>query len=279
MFEVRKLLEEDFDFAVNLTDTRDWQLTDEDFRFMLEMEPEGCFVLLYDSVRVGLVTNVSFGKVGWLGNLIVDEKRRKGGGGRLLVQHSLEYFKSKGVETVGLFAYMDTVEFYRKLGFSYDSDFVVLNGKGFSSVTQAYVKKADESDVNAIVDFDCSCFGGSRMKLLKPLLQSRGNICYVSYNEGQICGYGMAKVYWSTAEIGPLMCKQGCGDLALELLKKLFDKLQSFEVSLCVPQKETGILEFLREHGFTEKFRVARMFLGPSRVKGCVYIPESLERG
>ncbi len=95
MFEVRKLLEEDFDFAVNLTDTRDWQLTEEDFRFMLEMEPEGCFVLLYDSVRVGLVTNVSFGKVGWLGILIVDEKHRKSGGGRLLVQHSLEYFKVK----------------------------------------------------------------------------------------------------------------------------------------------------------------------------------------
>jgi len=279
MFQIRKLLEEDFDFAVNLTDTRDWQQTEEDFGFMLEMEPEGCFILLYDSERVGLVTNVSFGKVGWLGNLIVDEKHRKEGGGRLLMQYSLEYFRSRGVETVGLFAYMDTVEFYRKLGFIYDSDFVVLNGKGFSSDTKADVKKVDESDVDAIVDFDCSCFGGSRGKLFKPLLQSRGNICYVSYDEEQICGYAMAKVYWNTADVGPLMCKQDRGDLALELLKKLFDKLQSFEVSLCVPRKETVILEFLREHGFSEKFRVARMFLGLSNVKGCVYIPESLERG
>jgi len=279
MFQVRKLSEEDFGFAVNLTDTMGWQQTEDDFRFMLEMEPEGCFILLYNSEKVGIVTNVSFGKVGWLGNLIVNEKHRKKEGGRLLVQRSIEYFKSRGVETVGLFAYLDTLQFYRKLGFSYDSEFVVLHGKGFNSPSYADVRRADENDAVAIVNLDCLCFGGSREKLLKPLLQNRDNICYVSYLKEQIYGYAMAKVYWKTAEVGPLMCKQGLDDLAVELLRKMFSELQAFEVSLCVPQKEIGILRFLREHGFSEKFRVARMFLGLPNVKECIYIPESLERG
>ncbi|MDH5702305.1 MAG: hypothetical protein OEZ12_06000, partial [Candidatus Bathyarchaeota archaeon] len=59
---------EDLKFAVQITDQMSWNFVEEDFKFMMELEPEGCFVLLYDSERVGIATAVCFGKIGWFGN-------------------------------------------------------------------------------------------------------------------------------------------------------------------------------------------------------------------
>ena len=54
---------EDLDFAVRLTDTMHWNLAESDFEFAMELEPDGCFVLLENSERIGLVTNVCYGRI------------------------------------------------------------------------------------------------------------------------------------------------------------------------------------------------------------------------
>ena len=54
---------------------------------------------------MGIATCISFGKVGWFGNLIVKEEIRHKGAGSLLVKHAIDYLQGKGVETIGLYAY------------------------------------------------------------------------------------------------------------------------------------------------------------------------------
>ena len=86
MFSARSMSAEDFAFAINITDQMNWDLTEADFAFMLRLEPEGCFVLLDGSEKVGIATTVSFGELGWFGNLIVqNDKRKKGGGSYWLI--------------------------------------------------------------------------------------------------------------------------------------------------------------------------------------------------
>jgi GNAT superfamily N-acetyltransferase len=279
MFTIRKMSVEDFEFAVRITDTMSWNLAEGDFTFMTELEPDGCFVLLHDSERAGIVTTVSFGRVGWLGNLIVDETHRKKGAGSLLVKHAVKYLTNKNVETVGLYAYTDKVPFYKALGFAYDSDFVVLNGKGFPSPAMANLREAKRQDIQEIVDCDHSCFGASRRKLLEPVLLDQDNLCYASIENARVSGYAVAKVYGKTAELGPLACGQGRSDIAINLLNATLSRLKGSEVSMCVPQKESLILSMLMLSGFSESFRVSRMFFGPSFVEDCIYIAESLERG
>lgn len=279
MLQVKNMSEDDFAFAVNVTDTMDWNLVEEDFKFMMTLEPEGCFVLLNNSERVGIVTTVSFGKIGWIGNLIVSENYRKKGAGALLVRHSLDYLKNKTVETVGLYAYIDTIPFYRRIGFEYDSEFIVLQGKGFSSPVQADVREISIEDVRDIIDFDSSCFGSSRKKLLEPILLNSNNRCYMSCGNGQIVGYAAAKVYDGIAEIGPLVCLKGHNDLAAELLKTTLKSLDGYHVSMCIPKKESMIHNLLKASGFGESFSVARMFFGYPSGEDCIYMAESLERG
>lgn len=178
MFHVKNMSLEDLDFAVRITDSMGWNLVEQDFKFMMHLEPDGCFVLLFDSERVGIATTISFNKVGWLGNIIVSESHRKLGAGSLLVRHCVKYLASKNVETVGLYSYIDKVPFYRKLGFEYNSEFTVLKGKGFSSRPKAGLRKVTKENIQEVIDYDQSCFGASRKKLLDPFFSTR--ITYVT---------------------------------------------------------------------------------------------------
>lgn len=279
MFHVKNMTPKDFEFAVRLTDTMNWKLSAEDFEFIMKLEPHGCFVLFDGSERIGIVTVISFGKMGWFGNLIVADTHREKGAGSLLAKHAVNYLTSKGVRTVGLYAYTDKIPFYERLGFEYDSEFAVLIGEGFSSPMKPDPRKARKEDIGEIVKFDKICFGGSRERLLSHILLNPHNQCYKYTENGKMIGYAAAKVYEDMAELGPLVCRKGRNDVAIALLKANLNKLQGLEVSVCMPKKESSILNELTISGFAENFRVARMFFKPQTLKDCVYAAESLERG
>lgn len=268
----------DFEFAVRTTDQMGWGLTEQDFEFMVELEPEGCFVLFEDMERIGIATSVSFGKVGWFGNLIVNESKRNKGAGSLLVNHALKYLTGKGVETVGLYAYMERVPFYKRLGFESDSEFIVMRGKSFCSPVAASARLAEKQDIDEIISYDQFCFGASRRKLLTPILTDPDNLCYVS-GEKKILGYALAKVYRGAAELGPVVCERGHTEIAVDLLKATLNRLEGLVVSMFVPKRQSAILSFLIDSGFRQTFKVERMFYGPPAGKDCIYMAESLERG
>jgi ribosomal protein S18 acetylase RimI-like enzyme len=281
MFRAETMRTEDFPFAVQLANTMNWNMASEDFEFMSKLEPQGCFVLFRGTERLGIATSVSFGQVGWFGNLIVKEKHRRKGAGTFLVKHAIEYLKSTGVETIGLYAYPHLIEFYKNFGFKPDADFLVFQGKSVSSAIEGplQLQEARTQDIPALMDFDCQCFGAYRKKLLEPILLSRGNLCYVSVDGREIAGYVVAKVYEDMAEVGPLVCRQNHAEVAQALLQTILGKLNNLDLFICVPTAEIDLLELLSKAGFRENFRVARMFLGPAVAKNCTYIAESLERG
>ena len=279
MFHVKTMSPEDFDFAVQITDKMNWNLTTADFEFMIELEPDGCFVLLENSKKIGLATTVSFGTIAWFGNLIVNESHRKRGAGSQLVKHSVEYLTHKHVKTVGLYAYMDRIPFYERLGFKRDSEFTVLNGRGSSLPVKSEVREAEKQDLQEIIEFDKSCFGSSRRKLLEPIILDPDNLCCISAEGERMVGYVVAKVYRQMSEIGPLVCQKGREDVAVNLLRSVLSRLEGYEVSMYVPNKESTILNSLKTLGFTESFRVARMFFGSPIAKDCICMAESLERG
>lgn len=281
MFRVAEMGIDDFPFAVQLANTMDWNMAVEDFEFAAKLEPEGCFVLFHGSERAGVATCVSFGRVGWFGNLMVKEAYRRRGAGALLVQSAVEYLKSTGAETVGLYAYPHLIGFYKRFGFKPDVDYLVLQGKAASIVTgdTTQMQKAKKQGIPAIIDFDNQCFGANRRKLLEPILRDPDNLCYIAVDAHGIAGYCAATVYEEMAGIGPLMCRRNHSDIAVALLQTILSKLRNHDIFICAPAEETALLEVLLKAGLQEKFRVTRMFLGNAAAKGCTYIAESLERG
>jgi len=279
MFHVEKMKANDFPFAVQLANTMNWNTTVEDLEFMVQLEPQGCFVQFHGKERVGIATSVGFGKVGWFGNFIVKEVFRGEGAGSLLMKNAIDYLKKKGVETIGLYAYPQLVKFYESFGFEFDIDFSVLKGKAVFPANQEVVKAATKRDIPELIDLDCKCFGANRKKLLEPILLNKGNLCYISTENSAIIGYVAAKVYDKMAEVGPLICHANRVEEAVLLLKTVLNRLNGLEIFMCLPKKETTLLNMLYQAGLKEDFRVVRMFLGPAIAKNCIYAAESLERG
>jgi N-acetylglutamate synthase-like GNAT family acetyltransferase len=269
----------DFSFAVRIANTMNWDMTQEDFKFMVKLESQGCFVLFQDQERLGIATNISFGKVGWFGNLVVKEESRRKGAGRLLLQHSIEYLKKKNVSTIGLFAYPHLVKFYESFGFEPDIEFLVVKGKTTLQTNQGTKKKANKVDIPKILDFDNQCFGVNRKKLLKPILCSKNNLCFISSSNSDFTGYIMAKVQDKTAEVGPLLCRANRSKEAVMLLKSVLANIAGFEVLMYLPKRDVALLNVLYKAGLKADFRVVRMFLGTPIASSCLYTAESLERG
>lgn len=279
MFHIKNISLDDLKFTVNLTDTMKWDLVEEDFEFMMKLESNGCFITFDDAKRIGIATTISFDNLGWLGNVIVSENYRGRGIGSLLVRHALEYLVNKHVETVGLYAYIPKVPFYKKLGFEYNSEFIHLKGTAVSLPIKDCTREAVEDDLGKIIDLDRLCFGASRRKLLKPIFLDTENLCQIAIDDSKVLGFIIAKRYAGVAEVGPLVCQEECNDIAVELLKNILNQLKGYKVSMCIPKKETIILKKLVKWGLNESFPLARMFYGEYLEKNYIYMAESLERG
>jgi len=279
MFHVEKMDVTDFSFAVQLANTMNWNMTTEDFEFMVKLEPRGCFVLFHDQERFGIATSVSFGKVGWFGNLIVRKDVRREGAGSILIRHAIDYLRDKGVKTIGLYAYPHLVKFYESLCFEPDIDFSVLQGKVGFPAPQRMLREAKKENFTDIIDFDGQCFGANRKKLLEPILLDKDNLCYISTKNNEITGYVAAKVHNKMAEVGPLICHANRVEAAVLLLKTILNRLNGIDVFIYLPKKENALLNMLHKAGLREDFRALRMFLGPTIAKNCIYTAESLERG
>ena len=279
MFRVRRMKQEDFPFAVELANTMNWNMTQEDFAFNANLEPQGCFTLMHDLEPIGVATCISYGSIGWFGNLLVNPTYRRKGAGTLLVKHATNYLRSIGTEAIGLYAYMHLTGFYQKLGFKRNADFAVLKAQTVSAKPEGKLRPFEKQDLAALVEFDSRCFGASRRKLLKPILLNTKNLCYVSANGCEINGYVATKTYETMTEVGPLVCSRKNPEVAVSLLKTALSQLHSQETWMLVPTSETALISTAEKAGFREDFRVPRMFLGSAAADNCVQIAESLERG
>jgi GNAT superfamily N-acetyltransferase len=279
MFQVKPMRPEDFQFATQLANTMNWNMAPEDFEFNATIEPDGCLVALNGSERIGIATCISFDRIGWFGNLIVDEKYREKGVGSLLVKHAINYLQGKGVKTVGLYAYPNLKRFYGSLGFKADDDFSLLSVESLGTLSAETLPEVGKKRIAAIETFDCQFFGGNRAKLLESIILEKGNLSYCHFEDGEVAGYVAATVYEQMAWLGPLICKAGKFDVAASLIQAVLSKLTGLSVYAVMPKKETDIANLFFKAGFTEEFSVTRMFFGEFTAKNCIYLAESLERG
>jgi ribosomal protein S18 acetylase RimI-like enzyme len=267
---------EDYGFAVTLTDSMDWNMVESDFEFMMELEKDGCFVAFDGSERVGISNAIKYSKIGWIGNVIVSKKSRKKGFGSLLVKHCKQYLMNKGAESIGLYSYTNRIQFYEKLGFNRNLDFIVFEGKASSVHSKTRTRVVDKSDIPDIVKLDTFCFGSSRKKLLESLLNNPDNLYFVPIDKGKF-GFIISKVFGNYAEVGPMVCfdKRVASDLLIATLNNLV----GFNIFLCLPKREFFLTNLFSKFGLNKSFQVSRMFFGNHLSTNCFYLTESLERG
>ena len=99
MLRIRGMTVADIPLGMRLKEQAGWNQVEADWRRLLDLQPDGCFVAELDGIPAGTVTTCRFGPVAWVAMMLVDESFRSRGIGRALMSRALDDLDSAGVRS------------------------------------------------------------------------------------------------------------------------------------------------------------------------------------
>ncbi len=266
---IRRMEVGDLAFAFRLTQNERWESSVDELARLIAYEPEGCFLAECDSLPVGMVTATCYGKLAWIGCLIVEPQWRRRGNGTILMRRAIEYLQAKGAETIRLDADEKAAPLYMRLGFEEECRSLRFRGVG-SMYPGTDVRLLEPAGLEELVLFDARWFGADRSRVLRRLFRDFPGFCFASYAYGRLTGYVMARQVEGLVRIGPWVCRpdRTNPERAECLLQAILNKLAGQPVSLGVLEMNPFSVQILRRHGFQERLCSYRMRLGPDRHSG-----------
>mgnify|MGYP002396050933 CR=1 FL=1 len=264
-FSIRPFTKSDIEFAYESIKIEKWNYAKADVERMFNYNPSGCFIAEIDGKRVGHIFSVNYGRLGWIGFLIVKAEHRRKGVGALLMQKAMNHLLNRGVETIRLEAVPAIADLYRKLGFVdeyYSLRFLGINQRK-GSAQSLDVKIMKKEMIKEIAKFDAEYFGADRVKVLMGLYHANPRLCFVSYTGSKIAGYIMCRKAEDGYRVGPWVCNPENSETTRGLLKKCIEKLgEDVKLYVGVPAENKVAVKIMREFGFEQYSKSIRMRFG-----------------
>jgi GNAT superfamily N-acetyltransferase len=206
MLEIRTMTADDLPLGMRLKEQAGWNQTLADWRRILAIQPDGCFVADLDGRPVGTTTTCVFDTIAWIAMVLVDELARGQGVGRRLMQHALAYLDALPVRTVRLDATPLGRPLYERLGFVAEYELSRWEGTaGFGKQSPPGVAAAVETQLPAICTLDRHVTGTDRRRLIERLYQQRPDAMQVAFADGQLAGYAALRLGTRATQIGPIV--------------------------------------------------------------------------
>lgn len=262
---IRLFRESDVGFAYEMTKIEGWNYRKEDIQRMLRYNPSGCFIAEVNGKQAGHIFSVNYGKLGWIGLMIVSAECRRKGIGTLLVKEAMNHLWSNKVETIRLEAVPKIATIYRKLGFveEYDSLRFLGNNRKIDSVASSNVKLLKKEMMKEVAGFDAEYFGANRIKVLNSLYHDNPKLCFVSYAGSKLVGYIMCRKVEKGYRVGPWVCNPKNPQAASELLTKCMETIEeNVKLYVGVPAVNNKAVEILQGLGFEQYSKSIRMRIG-----------------
>jgi len=264
-FSIRPFKHEDIDFTYKLDTIEQWNHTRNDIERMFSFEPNGCFIAEISGRRVGHVFSISYGRLGWIGLLIVKAKYRRRSIGTLLTKTAMNYLLSRKVKTIKLEAVPEVANLYRKLGFVDEFDSLRLIRTGGKTITMPShcMKPLKNREITQLAEFDAEYFGANRIKVLSELYQDNPQLCFVSHDGSKVAGYIMCYEAESGYRIGPLVCNPENPQVACGLLVECMKAIRgNKKFYVGVPAVNGIAVEIFQDFDFRQYSKSIRMYFG-----------------
>jgi len=269
---LRQLQERDIIFASEMVRTEQWSVTEEDLRRMQDYEPNGCFVAEVNGNLAGHVFSINYGKLGWIGLLIVKPKYRNIGIGKLLMEKAKQYLLSLGASTIKLEAVPKILDLYRNMGFVDEYASLRFRGAFNNSLlekTQA-VTLIKKEMIPDLAEFDAEYFGANRIKVLSRLYEANPKLCLAAHSKSEIYGYVMCRKAENGYNLGPWVCTPENTHAAVDLLMNCLKRIcPEIPVHVGVPALNERAIEILTRFGFMEISKAIRMRFG-EELEECI---------
>ncbi len=272
-FQIRKLRDSDLRGADELRRLAGWNQTTDDWRRLLLLSPDGCFVAVEDGSLVGTVTTTSYGRaMAWIGMMLVHPERRGNGIGTALMHHALKHLQLLGVHCVRLDATPAGRPIYQKLGFVDEWSLRRWERRPIEAATQErsaiFPKVASETRALTPEDWpqvelmDSTAFGVNRIALLRALAND-SLAARVYGNRKSLRAWGLLRPGVSAAYLGPVACYEPRGGAAV--IKELLQSAAAdCPVYWDIPDLNVSAIQTAEAYGFAPVRPLTRMRLGPA---------------
>jgi GNAT superfamily N-acetyltransferase len=256
--EIRLLIESDIPAAMQLKEAAGWNQTEDDWRRLLLLEPNGCFCALKDGRLVATTTTTTYGdELAWIGMVLVDPQHRRQGIAAKLMSVALEYLEGK-VGTVKLDATALGQPVYERFGFHVESLVERWSGAGNSRGRDSN----DRTDfLSELMALDRMAFNADRSKLVGELVsQSVVSPVLVRDADGALSGYALARRGTRANYVGPVVAKDP--QQVETLLDQVLSEMGDSRVYIDFNTECSAGTSLLSDRGFVKERDLIRMTYG-----------------
>jgi len=255
--EIRLLFESDIAAAMRLKEAAGWNQTEDDWRRLLMLEPNGCFGAIKDGRLVGTTTTTTYGdELAWIGMVLVDPQHRRQGIAAKLMNVALDYLNGKAA-TVKLDATALGQPVYEKFGFQVESLIERWSGTGNLQSAESF-GGASSSELLAL---DRIAFNADRSKLIEALMKG-GSVPPVLMRDAddELSGYALARNGTRADYVGPVVAKDP--QQAETLLDQVLSQLHDRRVYIDFNKECSAGSRVLSDRGFVKERDLIRMRAG-----------------
>jgi GNAT superfamily N-acetyltransferase len=257
---IKKMGEDDIEFAHRLTVIEDWGYLEDDFRRLLSWEQDGCFVAEYNNQPVGIISTTTYDDYAFIGTLIVIESMRGKGIGELLTRTAIDCLKGKSIKTIELDGVIPAVSLYRRLGFK--DKYLSLRFKR-PALSAVFNKSYFNPKLDDVLDFDRKITGLNRERMIRTYFETISeNI--IAVGSEKISAYAIVRPrYDGSYTIGPVV---GINANEVEnLIKVIIGKFGNNILTIGVPAINLNAVKLFSEYGFLYTQPSLRMCMGEKR--------------
>lgn len=167
--KLRRLRAEDIPSAAQLSAQAGWNQTEEDWRTLLDLSPEGCLAIEVDGHVAATTTLLCYGrKLAWIGMVLTKAEYQRRGFARRLLAQALEMANQMGIATVKLDATDQGQPLYESFGFRSEQEIERWSRSG-EDVPQPPAGRTSLEEPWR--ELDSLVFGADRSQLLARLAQ------------------------------------------------------------------------------------------------------------
>jgi ribosomal protein S18 acetylase RimI-like enzyme len=263
--QIRRMRPDDLDFAAACTAAEGWRTqTRAEFEGFYAHDPKGCLIAETAETPVGICVGTSYGRYGFVGELIVVPEARGQGIGRRLLDTAIAYLlQSRGAQGIYLDAVRAAVPWYERVGFRKLCQSLRFSGE-IEGRAHIDVRRMRAADLNAVCALDRRAFGADRRFFLERRWQRHLELCQVLELDGQVAGFVLATRVDDLVAVGPWVVEPEVMPPE-RLIEGLALAAPGCTLGLGVLETNSAAVQALRALGFSEREGPPwRMVLGPA---------------
>lgn len=250
---LRNLRNEDVPAAFRLSAQAGWNQTEDDWRTLLDLAPEGCLAIEVDGQLAATTTVICYGqRLAWIGMILTRRDLQRRGFARRLMNAALQHVEQMKIETVKLDATDQGRPLYEQYGFCVEREIERWALAGAEKTPAASKLEAAAREDGIWREADAKYFGGDRLRLLDRLAQ-RNSIwvdsdAYLFARPGRLSSY-----------LGPCVSENLEG--ARRVIKRCLESSSRAWIWDLFPGNGNAVA-IARDAGFTVQRHLVRMSRG-----------------